>query len=95
MVILGDRLSARTQLVTLAASEKGIKWKMYEVEITKKLEQLEPWYIKLNPKAYVPTALITPDNVPVCESLDIIKDIQNKFDGADLLIEGEKYQKLE
>ena len=50
--------SYRAQLVRLVACEKGAKWKHFEVDIHKVLMNLQPWYIKLNPKAYVPTMLV-------------------------------------
>ena len=49
----------------------GLRWKDYIVDLTK-FENMEPWYVKLNPNAYVPTMLVE-NNTPVCESIDIIK----------------------
>jgi hypothetical protein len=46
------------------------------------MTNLEPWYVKLNPKAYVPTLLYGNLNTPICESAEIIKAIDEKWDGA-------------
>ena len=61
---------------------------------------LEPWYVKLNPKAYVPTMLVHPNNTPVCESKVIIEYIENNFEGTKSLSPGadatilERYNKF-
>ena len=49
------------------------------------MEHIVPWYVKLNPKAYVPTMLVE-NNTPVCESIDIIKYMdENLNKGRSLL----------
>ena len=37
--------------------------------------------MKINPKGYVPTALMGVENLPVCESKDIIALIDEKYEG--------------
>ena len=51
------------------------------IEIHGKCTNYEPWYIKLNPGAYVPTMLVHPNNTPVCESAEIIKYMEKNFEG--------------
>ena len=80
-VLLTYSGSYRAQLVRLAACEKGINWKHYEVNITSKLDNLEPWYVNLNPGAYVPTMLVGVENKPICESAAIINYIDREFKG--------------
>ena len=46
------------------------------------MENLEHWYVQLNPGAYVPTLLVHPNNTPVCESAKICKYIENNFNGT-------------
>ena len=79
--LLTEPKSYRSQIVRLAAEEKGIKWKHYQMDIVRKNDQLEPWYVKLNPHAYVPTMLVGVENKPVCESADIITYIEKNFQG--------------
>ena len=73
--------SYRSHIVRLTAEEKGIKWKHFRVDIHSALTQLEPWYISINPGAYVPTMLVNPNNTPVCESQVIMMHIENNFEG--------------
>ena len=80
-VLLSAWPSYRSQIVRLCAIEKGIKWKHFEVDIHKAMTQFEPWYVNVNPKAYVPTMLVGEANTPVCESADIIKYIDEHFEG--------------
>ena len=62
----------------------GLRWKSYIVDHTK-FDNMEPWYVKLNPKAYVPTMLVE-NNTPVCESIDIIKYMDDNLNkGRSLL----------
>jgi len=57
-----------------------LKWKDYEVDIDNTCTNFSPWYIKLNPKAYVPTMLVG-NNTPICESADIITYMEKNFIG--------------
>ena len=82
LVLMTAWPSYRGQLVRLAACEKGVKWKHFLVDIHSALTQFEPWYINLNPKAYVPTMLVHPNNTPVCESAEIVTRIENDFEGT-------------
>ena len=88
-VILTSHGTYRGQLVCLAAAEKGIKFKKFDADHSRKLVTLEPWYVKLNPKAYVPTLLVHPNNKPVCESNVIIDYIENNFEGTKSLSPGD------
>lgn len=81
-VLLTAWPSYRAQLVRLAACEKGAKWKHFEVDIHKALTNLKPWYVKLNPKAYVPTLIYSQENIPICESAEIMKAIDEKWEGT-------------
>jgi glutathione S-transferase len=65
--------------VRLTAVEKGCKWKHFEVNHVKN-EHTAPWYVKLNPKTYVPTMLVE-GNKSVCESMEIAKYIDKNFKG--------------
>lgn len=47
-----------------------------------KFTTLDPWYVNLNPNAYVPTMLVNPNNTPVVESKVIINYMEEKFEGT-------------
>ena len=81
-VLLTAWPSYRAQIVRLAACEKGLKWKHFLVDIHAEMTNLEPWYVKLNPKAYVPTMLVGVENKPICESANIITYIDKEFEGT-------------
>ena len=74
-----------SQIVRLCAEEKGLKWSRYDVDIFKFIN-LEPWYVNLNPGAYVPTILVNPNNTPVCESASICKYLDTNFEGITSLL---------
>ena len=88
IVLLGTPPSYRAQLVRLAAQEKGIKWREYLVDIHGALTQLEPWYIKLNPGAYVPTMVTHPNNTGVGESAIIVTYMEENFNFIQLIVKG-------
>jgi tetrachloro-p-hydroquinone reductive dehalogenase len=45
-------LSVCSMKVRLALEEKGVAWEGRSVDIVREQEQLEPWYLKLNPGGY-------------------------------------------
>ena len=80
-------------IVRLAAVEKGIKWKHYFINHYKEWTHLEPWYVKLNPNAYVPTMIVkgtegpnteegNPPQVGITESSVILNYIDDNFEGT-------------
>lgn len=48
-------LSVCSMKVRLVLEEKGLAWSGHVIDIVKKQEQLDPWYLKLNPKGVIPT----------------------------------------
>ncbi len=62
--------------VRLALEEKGVTWISHEVDIAHQ-ENLEPWYLAINPKGLVPA--IVHDGVPVTESNDILRYLEETF----------------
>ena len=48
-VLLTARADYHSQVVRLAAFEKGIKFKNYNIDIKRRLSHYEPWYITLKP----------------------------------------------
>ena len=62
--------------VRIYLAEKGIEWSGHYIDILKG-EQFDPAYIKLNPKAVVPT-LLHNDNV-ICDSTVICEYLENTF----------------
>ena len=86
-VILSS-VAYRPQIVRVAAEEAGLKWKHYLIDHSVALDNYKPWYMKLNPNAYVPTMLVQ-GNVPVCESIDIIEYMDEHLNGKNKLMEGQ------
>ena len=62
--------------VRLTLAEKGVEWKGHYVDILKG-DQFSPDYIKLNPKAVVPT--LVHDGVPILESTVICEYLDEVF----------------
>ncbi len=62
--------------VRLALEEKGLKWTSHEINLGHQ-QNLEPWYLAINPKGLVPA--IVHDGVPVTESNDILRYLEDKF----------------
>jgi glutathione S-transferase len=62
--------------VRLALAEKGLQWKSHYVDILKG-EQFDPAYVKLNPKAVVPT--LVHDGHPILESTVICEYVDEVF----------------
>ena len=79
-VVLSSPPSFFSQIVRLAVVEKGVKYKFFTVNHTK-FEHMRPWYIKANPRCYVPTLLVA-GNKPVCESMDIVLYLDKNFRGT-------------
>ncbi len=81
-------LSVCSMKTRLALEEKGLPWENHQVDILKSHEQLEPWYIRLNERAVVPT-LIDGQEI-VTDSARIIRHIANLAGGNDLLPKSEE-----
>jgi glutathione S-transferase len=73
--------SACAAKVRFALAEKGIEWKGHYLDILKG-EQFNPGYLKLNPKAVVPT--LVHDGRVVVESTVICEYVEESFGGPAL-----------
>ena len=62
--------------VRLILNEKQLEWESQIVDILKG-EQFEPWYVKLNPNAVVPT--LAHDDDVICESTVICEYLEDAF----------------
>ena len=69
--------STCSRKVRLTLAEKNLDWKSCHIDIVKKLENLEPSYISLNPNGVVPT-LKHNDNI-IIESNIIIEYLDDAF----------------
>ncbi len=79
-------LSVCSMKVRLALEEKGLAWADHKIDIVETQEQLEPWYIKLNPNGVVPTLSHHDGNAKVItNSADIIRYIASQDEGDSLL----------
>jgi glutathione S-transferase len=58
-------MSPCAQKVRIVLAEKGLEWTPHQVSLKDK-ENLEPWYLELNPLGVVPT--LVHDGKPVIES---------------------------
>ncbi|MDP6843801.1 MAG: glutathione S-transferase N-terminal domain-containing protein [Rhodospirillales bacterium] len=74
--------STCSRRVRICLAEKQIEWQSRHVDIAKKMEQLEPWYQKLNANGVVPT--IDHDGNLVIESNIIIQYLDEAFPGPSL-----------
>lgn len=71
-----------SQKVRLALAEKGVPYEARVVDIGPRAENFEPWYVRLNPKAVVPTLLH--DGAPITDSARIVRHIDEHFAGPPL-----------
>ena len=79
-------LSVCSMKVRLALEEKGVAWSGRIIDIMRKQEQLEPWYLKLNPKGVVPTLECRNGTTEiVTDSASIIRFIASLPQGNSLL----------
>ncbi|KYC35304.1 hypothetical protein WA1_09140 [Scytonema hofmannii PCC 7110] len=65
-----------SQKVRLALAEKGIEWKSHIVNLLT-FENLKPDYVRINPKAVVPT--LVDDGKVVCNSAIIVRHLDKNF----------------
>ena len=88
-------LSVCSMKVRLALEEKGLAWSGRVIDIVKKQEQLEPWYLKLNPKGVIPTLEYRNGTTKVLtDSAVIIRFIASLSQGNALLPQGESDNQL-
>jgi glutathione S-transferase len=76
-----------SQKVRLALAEKGIAYEKQGVDIELRLQNLEPWYLRLNPRGVVPT--LVHDGRVVTDSAKIIRYVDEAFEGPSLVPEEE------
>ncbi|KAF0864004.1 MAG: glutathione S-transferase family protein [Pseudomonas mandelii] len=69
--------------------EKGLSWTSHEVNLGRQ-ENLEDWYLKINPKGLVPA--LVDNGVPVTESNDILFYLEKKFPQPYFTPEGQTEQ---
>ncbi|MFT7006976.1 MAG: glutathione S-transferase [Colwellia sp.] len=88
-------LSVCSMKVRLALEEKGLAWSGRVIDIVKKQEQLEPWYLKLNPKGVIPTLEYRNGTTKVLtDSAVIIRFIASLPEGNALLPQAESDNQL-
>ena len=79
-------LSVCSMKVRLALEEKGLTWSSNVIDIVREQEQLEPWYLKLNPNGVIPTLEIQNGTTEiVTNSAHIIRFIAELPEGNSLL----------
>lgn len=70
-----------SQKVRLALAEKGVRWTSHHVDINAH-ENFAPDYVRINPRAVVPTLVV--DSRSVIDSATIVRFIDRFFCGPDL-----------
>jgi glutathione S-transferase len=76
-----------SQKVRLALAEKRVAYTKEFIDIELRLQNYEPWYLRMNPKGVVPT-LVHGDRV-VTDSARIIRYVDETFDGPTLTPSGD------
>lgn len=71
-----------SQKVRLALVEKGVEHEKQVIDIELRMQNYEPWYVRLNPNGVVPT-LVHGDRI-VTDSASIIQYVDDAFDGPSL-----------
>jgi glutathione S-transferase len=71
-----------SQMARLALVEKGVPFRRQTIDIMRKAEQFEPWYVALNPRAVVPTLVVGAE--VVTDTIRIVRRIDRDFPGPDL-----------
>ena len=88
-------LSVCSMKVRLALEEKGLAWSGRIIDIMRKQDQLEPWYLKLNPKGVIPTLEFRNGTTEVLtDSAQIIRFIASLSLGNTLLPQDESGHQL-
>jgi glutathione S-transferase len=76
-------VSLRSQQIRRALAEKSVEWISQIVNTGPALENLEPWYARLNPRLEVPTLEV--DGQLLTEPVEIAIFIEDQFHGPRLL----------
>ncbi|MFY2506775.1 glutathione S-transferase family protein [Vibrio pectenicida] len=88
-------LSVCSMKVRLALEEKGLTWSSRVIDIIRKQEQLDPWYLKLNPKGVIPTLEVQSSTTKVLtDSAHIIRSIASLSEGNDIVPSGKSDTQL-
>lgn len=82
LALYHNDMSACAQKVRLCLAEKGLQWESRHLNL-RGAEHQQPWYIKLNRRAVVPTLMH--DDVPVQESNVINEYLDEKFPDPPLM----------
>lgn len=88
-------LSVCSMKVRLVLEEKGLAWSGRVIDIVQKQEQLEPWYLKLNPKGVIPTLEFRNGTTKVLtDSAHIIRFVASLSEGNALLPQDESEHQI-
>lgn len=77
-----NEMSTCSQKVRLCLAEKGLDWKSHHLDL-RAGEQQQDWYVKLNPRAVVPTLVDGDDVVP--ESNVIMEYLEERYPAPSLM----------
>jgi len=87
LTLYGFPGSLCSQKVRLALAEKQLAYQSRTLDIELRMQNYEPWYLRLNPRGVVPT-LVHGDRV-VTDSAQILRYIDDTFDGPSLTPESQ------
>ncbi len=85
-------MSVCSMKTRLGMAEMGVPYRSHEVDIGFKLENFEPWYVRLNPRAVVPT--LQDEGMIVTDSARILRYAAKKWAPA-MLGEGPRTAEVE
>lgn len=88
-------LSVCSMKVRLVLEEKGLAWSGRVIDIVQQQEQLEPWYLKLNPKGVIPTLEFRNGTTKVLtDSAHILRSVASLSEGNVLVPKDEDAHQL-
>ena len=71
-----------SQIARLALTEKGVTWRERMINLGPRMENFDPWYMRIHPSGVVPA--LNDKGTTIVETIEIIRYIDEKFDGPAL-----------
>jgi tetrachloro-p-hydroquinone reductive dehalogenase len=82
-VLYHDAFSLGSQVARLVLAEKGVRWQGRSIDTGPRHEELQPWYVRLNRGATVPT--LVHDGRVIGDPVGIARYVDAGFDGPPLV----------
>ena len=71
-----------SQIARLALTEKGVTWRERLINLGPRMENFDPWYMRIHPSGVVPA--LDHNGAIVTEAIEIVRYIDRNFDGPAL-----------